>query len=316
MAKVTYYDFRSADDRRTRVHAVKWEGDSVQPRAVLQLVHGMVEFVERYDAFAKFLTEKGFVVMGHDHIGHGDSVEKQSDWGIMHSSYPDITLVEDIYKNYKIIRKEYPDLPHFILGHSMGSYLLREFLAEKSDDLYDLSGAVIMGTGGVDDKTSTLGLTVLKVLARFFGWDHKSRLATKLMFGGAYKKFDMDGSHPENSWLTKDIAIVKKHNREPRNNFMFSLNGYRALITAVYYDNQPANVAKTEKHIPVFFVSGEDDPVGDLGVGVKHAFSLFKKAGMTDVSMKLYPGDRHEILNETDREKVYADILEWMDSHI
>ena len=90
----------------------------------------------------------------------------------------------------------------------------------------------------------------------------------------------------------------------------------RALITAVYYDNQPADVAKTEKHIPVFFVSGEDDPVGDFGVGVKHAFSLYKKAGMSDVSMKLYPGDRHEILNETDREKVYADILEWMDSHI
>ncbi|MCR5451356.1 MAG: lysophospholipase [Lachnospiraceae bacterium] len=313
MAKVTEYSFNSADDRHTKIHAVKWEPEEGSPLGVVQLIHGMIEYIERYSDFAEYLTGLGFIVMGHDHIGHGDSVSSSDEWGIMHAAFPDYVMVEDIYSNYKLIRKQYPALPHFILGHSMGSYMLRMFLAEKSDDLYDLSGAVIMGTGTSPDNVTSMGLKVVNFLSRIFGRNHKSKFVEGLMFGGGpYKKFNTSGEDPENSWLTKDVDIVKRYYNEPKCRFAFSLGAYKGLISAVYYDNQLSNVSKIQKQLPVFFVSGTDDPVGDFGVGVKTAYSLFKKAGITDVTMKLYDGDRHEILNETDREKVYSDIGDWM----
>ena len=314
MSRIENYTFRSHDDDNTAIHCTRWLPDSDKPKAVLQLVHGMVEYIERYSDFAEFLTRNGFVVAGHDHIGHGQSVKSHEDWGIMHTDAPDDVMVEDIYEHYLMIRDQYPDLPHFILGHSMGSYMVRKFLAAKSGDLHDLSGAIIMGTGTISDGMTSLALTIIGTAARFRGWNHRSPIVTSLMFGSSYKKFDMTGEDPDNSWLSKNVANVKKYYADPKCTFMFSLNGYRGLVNAVRFDNQMSNIGLMNKDTPILFVSGADDPVGDFGKGVNIAYGMFKRAGMTDVHKKLYDNDRHEILNETDRHDVYKDLLKWMDA--
>ncbi len=306
------YTFQSSDTEKTTIHGVKWTPDDGEVKAVIQLNHGMIEYIERYAEFAEYLTKRGFVVMGHDHIGHGDSVRSSADWGIMHTDTPSDTLVEDMFTNYRIIRGQYPDKPFFILGHSMGSYLLRKFLSVKADQLEGVNGAVIMGTGTVDDGAIKAGSAVCKLIALFRGWDYKSKLVAGLMYDANYKKFDVTGENKEKSWLSKNIDSVTKYYNDPKDTFAFSLNGYRVLLEATAYDNKMENIAKMRREMPILFVSGEDDPVGGLGEGVKLACNKFIEAGIKDVSMKLYKDDRHEILNELDRETVYSDIYQWM----
>ncbi len=273
----------------------------------------MVEFIERYNEFAEFLCGNGFLVVGHDHIGHGESVVSKEDWGYFAPDHPSDVLVADMHKLRVTTQERYPGLPYFMLGHSMGSYMLRKYLALHGAGL---SGAIIMGTGSVPDKATKSGLLAVKLLAKLFGWRHRSRLVQKLSFGGAYKKFDREGKDTANSWLTKDRQIVDFYYHEPKCMFTFTLNGYLGLFEAVLFDNQPKNIDAIPKELPLFLVSGADDPVGDLGEGVRRVYKGYLEAGILDVTCKLYENDRHEILNETDRDAVYRDILSWLQAHI
>lgn len=302
------FTFLSADGK-TQIHAVKWMPDDGKYEAILQITHGMIEYIDRYRAFAEFLCTNQFMVTGHDHLGHGDSVNSKEDWGYFAEENPSDTLIEDMHTLRTMIQKENEGVPYFMLGHSMGSYMLRKYLTIHNDNL---RGAVIMGTGCVPDGITKFGLKVCEFLAKRYGWHHRSRLVEKLSFGGPYRKYDMTGKNPQNSWLTKDAEIVTKYYNEPRCCFKFTLNGYRGLMEAVLYDNQMENVQKVPKKLPLFLVSGKDDPVGDCGVGVKKVYDMYKEAGLLDITYCLYENDRHEILNETDRDKVYADILSWM----
>ncbi len=313
MSKVENYSFKSSDDEQTTIHAVKWSPDEGKPVAVLQLVHGMIEYIERYDEFARFLADRGFIVMGHDHIGHGDSVKSESDWGVFHTKNPDVTLVEDMFTNYQIIKEQYPDIPYFILGHSMGSYLLREFLSMKAGELQDVNGAIIMGTGTVPDKTLKAALAIANIISVFHGPDYKSKFLANLSSGGAsYKAYDCTGKDPEKSWLSKNVESVTKYYKDPKDTFLFSVNGWKILYNSCRYDNNMENVKKMNMEIPVLFVSGSEDPVGDLGEGVKLAYKSFLDAGVKDCTMHLYENDRHELLQETDREKIYSDLYDFM----
>lgn len=315
MATVGEYTFASSDDRHTKIHGVKWEPENGDVIAVLLIVHGMQEHIERYDEFARFLADKGFAVFGHDHIGHGESVESEDDLGIMHCKYPDDTMVEDILSAYRIMRQQYPEKPYFILGHSMGSYLLRKFLSVKSSDTGDLHGAIIMGTGTEADPAILAGRMLCRILCAVKGRDRKSPFIRKLMFSGKhYAQFDTTGKHPENSWLSKNADNVRKY-MDPSNRkdcCEFSLNGYMILLRATWFDNRMKNIRKMNLSVPVLFVSGDQDPVGAMGAGVRAAYDKFAAAHVKDLSIKLYEGDRHEILNELDRETVYNDLFEWM----
>ena len=309
------YSFRSADDVGTTIHCVKWMPAEGGVKAVLQIAHGMQEYIERYSPFAEYLAEKGFAVMGHDHIGHGDSVSSSEDRGIMHTDRAADTMVEDMYKHYRMIEEEYPEVPHFILGHSMGSYLLRRFLIQKAAGLERLAGAIIMGTGTEDMKTIALGKKIVKLIMKFKGPNYRSKMVEGIMLGAApYKKFDTTGADPTRSWLTKDKTIVERYYRDPKCNYRFSLNGYMILSDCTDFDNRIENVSLMQKNVPIHIVSGSEDPVGNAGIGVKAAYELIKSAGISDVTMKLYEGDRHEILNETDREQVFEDLYNWMKS--
>ena len=315
MADITNYTFESTDDRHTAIHGVRWENKDTDTVAVLQIAHGMQEHIERYSEFASFLADRGFVVFGHDHIGHGESVEREEDLGIMHCDRPDDVMVEDMFTNYKLIKEQYPDKPYFILGHSMGSYLLRKYLCVKADSLAGVNGAIIMGTGTESNAAIIAGSLICRLLAKIKGKDSQSDLVKGLMFGSKYYKgFDTTGTHPENSWLSKNVESVRAY-MDPANKKdggTFSLNGYMILLRATLFDNDMNNIRKMNKDIPVIFVSGDKDPVGGLGDGVRKAYDKFRAAGVKDLSIKLYEGDRHEILNELDREIVYNDLYEWM----
>lgn len=304
------YQFASADGV-TQIHGVKWTPEG-QPVAVLQIVHGMVEYIERYRSFAEFLNSKGFVVVGHDHIGHGESVSSPEEWGIMHAKHPSDIMVEDIYANYKLTKQAYPSLPYFIMGHSMGSYMTRKCLSVKAKEMDGLAGAIIMGTGTEASGTINAGLAFINFLSFFRSDEYRSTMVRDMTYSAPYKQYDCTGATTDNSWLTKDVEVVKKYYSDPKCTYTFSLGAYRGLVESTKYDNDPANIAKMKKDLPVFFVSGACDPVGNMGKGVEAARDKFVAAGMQDVSLKLYDNDRHEILNETDREVVYEDLYAWM----
>lgn len=302
-----------SNDGKTAVHAVKWTPDSGEYRAILQISHGMVEFIERYIPFAEFLTEKGYMVVGHDHIGHGASVSTQEDWGYFYEENPSDIVVEDMHKLRSLIQEENADMPYFMLGHSMGSFMLRKYLAIHNDNL---RGAIIMGTGFIPESMTNLALKLTAVVAKLRGSKHRSKLIQSLAFGADYKGFDMTGEKPEDSWLTKDVEIVKAYYNEPRCTYMFTVNGYKGLFEAVNFSCNPENAAKLPKKLPLFIVSGAQDPVGGLGKGVKDVYDMYKDTGMYDLTYKLYENDRHEILNETDKQMVFEDLLAWMNVRI
>lgn len=294
---------------KTKIHAVKWMPDTKEYTAVLQITHGMQEYIERYTEYAEYMTKQGFLVVGHDHLGHGESVLSAQEYGFFAEEHPSDVLVEDMHTLRTIIQKENPDVPYFMLGHSMGSYMLRKYITLHNDKL---RGIIIVGTGCMPDMTMKLGMRICSGMARIKGWHYVSRLMKKLSFMGAYKKFDTTGKDIEKNWLTRDLELAKKFYTDPKANFSFTVNGYYGLMEAVLYDNQPQNIAKIPKKLPIFFVSGEDDPVGDLGKGVKKAYSQYEEAGLVDITWKLYPQARHEILNEVNRKEVYEEIFSWI----
>lgn len=305
------FTFQSTDGK-TQLHAVK-HIPAQNPKAILQITHGMVEYIERYRGFADFMEENGFIVVGHDHLGHGHSAASKEDLGYFRENDPSGALVEDMHTLREIMQKGYPDLPYFMLGHSMGSYLLRQYIAQHGEGL---SGAVLTGTGYSDPKTTKSALTFVEVLTKLFGSRHRSKLVRDMTYGKSYKKFDMTGATPTNSWLTKNQEIVRKYYSDPYCTYIFTLNGYKGLLESVLYTCDPENVGKIPKDLPILIASGEDDPVGDLGEGVRKVDRMFRLALIRDVTMKLYKGDRHEILNEYDKDQVYHDILAWINARI
>ena len=302
-----------SNDGKTAVHAVKWTPDSGNYKAILQISHGMVEFIERYIPFAEFLTSKEYMVVGHDHIGHGQSVASKEDWGYFCEDVPSDVLVEDMHKLRTLIQEENPRMPYFMLGHSMGSFMLRKYLAVHKDNL---RGAIIMGTGFIPENMTSLALKLTAFVGKLCSSKHRSKLIQSLAFGADYKGFDMTGEKPEDSWLTKDVDIVNTYYKEPRCTYMFTVNGYKGLFEAVNYSCNPENAAKLPKKLPLFIVSGAQDPVGGLGKGVKDVYDMYKEAGVQDLTYKLYEDDRHEILNETDKQTVFEDLLAWMNVRI
>ena len=300
-------------DGATKIHAILWTSETVKPKGIVQLIHGMVEFIDRYDDFAKFLTEQGYIVVGHDHLGHGESVTDPERLGYFAEGDPARVLLQDIHRLRIYVKNQFPNLPYFMLGHSMGSYLLRRYLSTQGEGL---SGAIIMGTGQETDAAVTAGLVMIRSLAKLHGWEYRDEKLKSLLYNANYKKYDTTGADLENSWLTKRTDIVKAYYENPLNSFCFTLNGYEALLSTVLFCGQKRNIQAIPKDLPLFLVSGEDDPVGALGKAVKKVYEMYVKAGISDVECKLYPNDRHEILNETDNAVVYADIANWINSHL
>ncbi len=305
MAKTETLNYLSHDGE-TQIHARTWEPDNGEYVAILQIAHGMLEYIERYTPFAEFLTTQGFKVVGNDHLGHGASIQKDEDLGYTGNDRSD-NLIEDMHTLR--LKMQEADKPYFMMGHSMGSFMFRKYLSVHGTGL---SGAIVMGTGFIPEGTLKMAMTVAKVQATFLGWKHRSKLLQQLSYSAPYKKYSLDGSDVTNSWLTKDTLVVEKYYADPKCTYVFTDNAYLGMFEAIMFAQQQENIENIPKDLPMFLVAGQDDPVGDLGVGVKKVYDLYKNAGISDITWKLYENDRHEILNETDKEEVFHDLLSWM----
>ena len=305
MATVKHFTFLSAD-KKTQIHAIEWKPEG-EPAGVLQLVHGMQEFIERYDHFARYMCDQGFVVVGHDHLGHGASVADENSYSYFADKDSNRVLLTDIRKLHRMTAEEYPQLPYFLLGHSMGSFLARQYLCMYGKYL---TGAVISGTGYHPAIECRTGMLLCKVMARFKGWHYVSPFLTHMVVGSLNKKFEPSATHAD--WLTRDEAVVQAYRDDERTHHFFTLNANYTLFEMLKYLTVQSNLNKIPKSLPMLFVSGAVDPVGNFGTGVKKVFAQLQSLGLQDITCKLYPNDRHEVLQELDKAQVYKDIYRWM----
>ena len=211
--------FRSCDGV-TKIHAMEWIPDG-EVRAVLQICHGMTEHIRRYDDFASYLAERGFCVAGHDHLGHGQSVQGEEYYGYFHETKGNACVIGDIHKLRYWIKKQYREVPYFMLGHSMGSFLLRQYLTRESAGL---AGAVIMGTGYHSVPEVMAGQALCRAIAVFKGWKYRSRLVNAAGFGGFNRRFMP--CETEMDWLTTDKRKRDEYIEDPHCGFIFTVNGY------------------------------------------------------------------------------------------
>lgn len=304
MRKEEFY-FDSADGV-TRIRGIKYIPEK-EIVGILQIAHGMVEFIDRYEAFATFLCDNGFLVIGNDHLGHGGSVNSKEDWGYFAKKDGYKVVLKDMLKVLENTKKEYPDKKYYLLGHSMGSFLARLFIIEYGDKL---DGAIIMGTGQQNNATLIAGKCLIKIISLFKGERYRSRFINNMALGSYNKKFEPSKTHCD--WLTKDSDVVDWYYHEPRCHFIFTLNGYYNLFSLIQQIIKKKNLLKMPKELPILIVSGEDDPVGNFGKDPLSVYELFKESGMKNVECKLYPTDRHEILNELDKSDVYNDLSNWL----
>ena len=294
-----------------KLNVVIWKPQrSNKVKAVLQISHGMIEFIERYDDFATYLVQNGYAVVGHDHLGHGSTVKSQDEWGYFAKENASQTVVEDVYRVTCKIKETFPNAKHILLGHSMGSFIARRYLMTYGNDL---DAAIIMGTGSQPKITVMGGKLIIKIWKLIYGDKHRSKFIEKAMFGTYNKRFSDNSMGKE--WLTKDEEIRKWYCKEPGCSFLFTLNGYQLILETLGFIQKQSNIDRIPKKLPIHIVAGKDDPVGNYGKGVEHVYNVYKKTGIKNLSIRLYENDRHEILNETDREIIYKDILDWLDRH-
>ena len=298
-------------DGNTEIHTIEWKPEG-KVRAVLQICHGMVEYIRRYDEFAQFLCGEGYYVVGNDHLGHGKSIQAKSEYGFFNEKYGNACVLGDMHTLRQRTEKKYPGVPYFMLGHSMGSSLLRQYIQMYGNGL---SGAVLMGTVADHKKAALLfGKRLCRVMAAFRGWHYRSKMVDNLVLGAYNKKFKPARTRAD--WITSDNENLDMYVADPLCSFMSTVNAYYNVFSGMIGIQRKESVYMIPKGLPVLFVSGADDPVGEFGKGVRKIYEKYRAAGIRDVTLRLYTGDRHEILNETDRDQVYKDLLGWFEKHI
>ncbi len=276
------------------------------PVAMVQISHGMCEHFMRYEGFAEYLATQGFLVFGHDHLGHGNSAENAEALGFVASRGGAELLVEDVHRLSLRMKADYPALPLILFGHSMGSFIARWVLERYGNDY---AAGVICGTGGPDTPAGA-GRLLASLMILFRGEKYRSSLLRSIAFSGYLK--GLGEGCDKNAWLTRDAAVVERYNADPLCGYTFTLRAYHDLFTLVSHVSKTAWAKSLPRELPLLLVSGEEDPVGAWGKGVRKVASRLEAAGMKDVTLRLYPQMRHEILNETDKESVWEEICQWM----
>lgn len=294
-------------DRRHKLHAVKWIPETEKPVCILQIVHGMAEHIDRYDEFARFLAGKGILVVGDDHLGHGMSVNPGEPYGYFCKEDAPTVLVRDEHRLKKTIQKQYEGVPYIILGHSMGSFITRNYLMRYGSGI---DGVILCGTG-MQGKAALMAARALTAVQKcLFGSKHVSELINMAAFGSYNRRIQNAKTHMD--WLSRNEENVAAYIKDPLCGFTFTVNGFETLFQLIYHLYDTEKLEEMPKNLPVFFIAGADDPVGNYGKGVKQVYHSYKELGMENVRMKLYAHDRHELLNEVDREVVYGDVYRWI----
>ena len=307
----TFKDFYfNSSTGKNKIHARMCVPDA-EPRAIVQIIHGIAEYIDRYDEFMSFLADNGIIAVGTDHLGHGKSIESEEQTGFFAYDNGWDYVVRDEEVLRLAMHENYPELPIIVFGHSMGSFMARTLLIRYPDAF---NAAIISGTGNQGAALVNGGLIMGNLVTGLKGAHHYSKFLNNLAFGSYNKIYD--NPKTEYDWLSRDEANVQKYIDDPLCGFIPSCSLFRDMMTGVKFITNKKNLTAMNKDMPVYFISGDMDPVGECGKGVQKAYNNFLEAGMKDVSIKLYPGGRHEMLNEINKDEVYTDILAWLDSEI
>lgn len=298
--------FQSSD----KVHQISYEIiiPDTNIKGIIQVSHGMCEYFGRYLDFAKYMAEHGFIVCGNDHLGHGSSVSTDDELGYFSPENGWQNAVKDLYTLTKIMKETYKDVPYFLFGHSMGSFIARAYSVLHGECL---NGVIFCGTSGGMIGIDKM-INVIDTIKKIHGENYRSNKVYKLAFGYYNKK--IPNAQSEHDWISRDRSIVEKYDSDKKCNFNFTLNGYENLMSVLQYVSNAEWYSSYIKNLPTLIISGDMDPVGDYGKG---PFKVFRKlsASACDVSMKLYSGARHELLNETNRKEIYNDIHAFFNFH-
>jgi alpha-beta hydrolase superfamily lysophospholipase len=291
----------------TQVFVNRWLPESA-PKAVVQLAHGMAEHSSRYARFAERLTAGGYAVYASDHRGHGQTKGTRGYFGEQEGWQ---AVIDDLHAVTERAREEQPGLPVFLVGHSMGSFLARGYAAQFGTEL---AGLVLSGTAGSAGPLGNAGVLVATTQARLRGHEHTSGLMNTLTFGQYNAAFKP--TRTDFDWLSRDPAEVDAYIADPDCGFVFTTSGFVDLLKGLAAVNSDRVVSRVPKDLPVHLAAGDADPVGRQGKGVHEVADQLRRHGVSDVTVKLWPGARHEILNETNRDEVEAEIVDWLDAHL
>jgi alpha-beta hydrolase superfamily lysophospholipase len=309
MENVVIFEERTylSADKRTQIHGYIWRPEGIPLRGIIQISHGMCEYIKRYDAWARRFCEIGFVVCGNDHLGHGETAENAEELGFIPQKIGADCLVEDLHAMSQLIKAEYPELPLVLYGHSMGSFVLRAYLSCYGEEL---SAALISGTAGAGQPTA-VAKKLAQTIAAVKGDHHRSKLLTSLAFGAYNKRFEDE--QDRRSWLTREKSVRDAYKNDSLCRFKFTAAGYEALFTLLSNVSSKKWPLTVPKKLPILLFAGDMDPVGDYGKGVQQIYDRLVDAGCERVAIKLYAGGRHEMHNELNSDEVFADLTAFLE---
>ncbi len=297
----THFTFTSSDNQV--IHAWHW---APQQKAVacVQIAHGMAEHAQRYDDFARFLSSLGIAVFANDHRGHGQTAGSLEKRGYFAEHEGWNLVVDDMHQLNSIIKKEYTDCPIILLGHSMGSFLSRSYISKYSDTI---AACILSGTASHSSLLLNAGLALAHIKSWFIGKRKPDHLLDSMSFGA----FNKNILQPKTAfdWLSHDESIVQAYIADDYCGFICTTSFFIDLLSALKVINNLKSMQTIRKDLPIYLYSGKEDPVGNYGKGVSLAAEKFRKAGLKNVSVKLYEGGRHEMLNELNKNEVYQDVL-------
>lgn len=282
----------------------------IKPKAMIQIFHGMAEHSERYANFAEYLNSNGFIVYSSDHRGHGKTEGTVDKLGYIGKDGFN-SIVEDKHLIQEQMKADYPELPIFIFGHSFGSFVAQEYILRYGKEL---KGVILCGSAAQRGPQVLAGTLISSIEKAIFGDKKQSNLLNYLSFGSYNRGID-DNGH-KFSWLSTDLKEVSKYEEDPFCGTIFTTGFFYYFLKGVskLYDKE--RLMKIPKELPIYIISGEKDPVGGNGKLVKELYKIYKEIGIRDIQMKLYPGARHELLNEIKKLEVYEDLLNWLTDEV
>lgn len=300
--------FYFTGEENLNIHVYKWQSKSIQPKAIVQIAHGMSETAIRYKEFAKKLTENGYIVYINDHRGHGLTAKTKDNVGYLAEKNGFRCLVEDMKTLTDIIKEENNDLSIYLFGHSMGSFASQRYIMDYGKNL---EGLILSGSNGPHGRILKAGEFIANCEIKRHGRKYRSKMLDNLIFGGNNRKFKP--SKTDFDWLSRDEKEVQKYIDDPFCGVLFTCGFFYDFIKGLQEVEDKDNLKKVPRELPIYIMSGDKDPVGKNGKGVLRLRDRYVGLGVKNVSAKLYKGGRHEMLNEINKEEVMNDIIFWLD---